>query len=245
MEEWKIPRTIQRTGDNDTWDELAKKALKKLGKGLCKKGLVAKLDYSDSSKDVYFLTSSGNGWKCVRAADKSPKEIITSTPKHVEISFEPFVDFIKNEEIRAFTSPSNKQAEYCFYDLYYVPSSLNNDGEVEWLSALDGGVRKIRDKEVRDPFTKVKTEAMKAMGRHKKHWTGCLRYLIFRIDMSIDSEGDMGMTGKGYLNEIEVFPNCSTFLINTQKDFGQIIKLARCTQLFITERHQVGEYFCL
>ena len=155
MEEWKIPRTILQTGDNDTWDELAKKALQNLcvsstvplsAEDLCVKGLVAKLDYSDLSKDVYFLTSSRNGWKCIRAADESPKEIITSTPKHVEISFEPFVDFIKNEEIRAFTSPSNKQTEYCLYNLYYVPSSLNNDGEVEWLSALDGGVWKVTGK---------------------------------------------------------------------------------------------------
>ena len=253
FEHLKIPRVTLRTGGRDKWHDLANQAARKLSRTpglqeveLRRDGLVSKLDYSEGSEDVYFHKYLRSNWKYEKASAPTRKRLQGTAPKNIDVSFEPFVQFIKNEEMRAFTSTSSKGTTHRLYDLYYVKTKLNVKGQVEWHSPRNTGLNDDSiGKKTKKEFTRVKNAAMEAMTKQKKHWSGCLQYLMFRIDMSMDKTGDMGVPGKVYLNEVEVFPNCSTFLVDTEDDLNYVIKLAKCSQLYISEAHQVGGYFCL
>lgn len=257
MEHIKIPRTTLKTGVDERWCSVAEKAVLRLASKsnlkqdeIHSQGLVSKLDYSAGSRDIYFMTYTTNGWLCKRAADSFPQMPLVQAPDNVIISFEPFVKFIKNDEICLFTTATSRCVEpdnlgSHLNDFHFIKTSLNESGEIEWIPPSEDDMNSVTFQAISDQVGMVKIGAMKTMFEYKKHWSNCLSYLIFRIDMSIDKKGEIGERGKGYLNEVEVFPNCWTFLVNSKKDLNHVINFARWTEMYITEHQKVGQYFCL
>ena len=257
MEHIKIPRTTVKTGVDERWSSVVEKAVERLAKNsnldeheIRSRGLVSKLDYSAGSRDVYFMTFTPNGWLCKRAGDDFLQMPLVQAPKNVIISFEPFVEFIKNDEIRLFTTATSRRVEpdnigIHLNDLYFIKTKLNASGEIEWILPSENDMNSVTFQAISDQVQMVKIGAMKTMFEYKKHWFNCLSFLIFWINISIDENGEIGKVGKGYLNEVEVFPNCLTFLVNSKKDLNHVINFARWTEMYITEHQKVGEYFCL
>ena len=252
-----LPQTVLHVNQDNrlTWSELGTQAAtilalenEHVNEGSLKtKGIVAKLEYSDCGMDVYFLNFNPHGkrviWKCTRASDDVPKPSIKKVPDKCSILFQPYYNFVRQTEIRCFSCPTSKGGNHKVQDLYTIRTELNTNGTIAYVCS-DDGVREIQSKPLRDSLTRIKKGTIGAMANHNKDWARNLRYSIFRIDMAYDKEGEAGIKGRAYLNEVEIFPCASTFASNTEHGLEQIIHLAACSHLYISSRLQVGGYFC-
>ena len=246
-----VPSAVLITEGTQSWNDVAVVAATRLSDLGCNQdlreiGMVAKVEYSAAGLGVFFLSfnSTTQSWFCTRASDPAPKPQIQLAPKNCYVQVEPQFQFILDNELRLFVTPSANSGSQNVRELYCIETSLRPDGTVEY-EAMDDGLNSIVSRNDKESYTAVKRETILALTeRNSNNWSRALKHSILRVDMSLDKTGIAGRKGKAYLIEVELFPCASTFLISTEDDLRHVIKFAAATYFHFSNCLKDGGYFC-
>jgi hypothetical protein len=191
-------------------------------------GLVAKAPIGQGGSGIFFLEYdlSSELWKLAGHVLQPTSDISKGTTLRIE----PFFVELKNAEYRLYVAvQSGGRVDI----LYNVVTSRNDDGKIMVTRCAQHGLGGMPDNigmsEVKQFIKKCMT---KLVNYNKGFLWGKRQDLVLRYDIFF-IPGQPTKHSTIYLNEVEIFPDAHSFLLDFVSDHTQLSKLSELTSKFI------------